>query len=151
VLARILPGFAFPVLVTLFTADGIADVPLPLSDATLLPIAETEARDVDLGNGNRDEILAFSSDELAVGDVFAKVLPNLTADDIPKARMILINLEAHRANFILALLSGFLAGRSVAHIGYAQRARRNAVEQDGGGWSALLALDLRPHAMLELA
>jgi len=61
-------------------------------------VAELEARDVDLGDRYRYEILAFSADELSVRDVLAEVLSNLASDDVPESRMVLVDLEAHRAS-----------------------------------------------------
>src|SRR5262249_35059097 len=47
------------------------------------------------GDGHGYQVLAFSPDELAVGDVLAQVLPNLAADDVAKAGMILVDFETH--------------------------------------------------------
>ena len=90
------PALPCAVLLAVVAAHRIADVAVALTDAALLLVAEAKARDVDLRNGDRDEVLALSSDQLALRDVLAEVLPDLAADDVPKARMILIDLEAHR-------------------------------------------------------
>ena len=63
--------------------------------ATALPIAVREARDVDLRDGDRDDIFAFTVEQLSLRHILAKVLPDLAANDRPKPRVILIDLQRH--------------------------------------------------------
>src|SRR5260221_549003 len=74
----------------LFTTDGIAGLAFPLPGASTLAFAEREVRDVDLRDGDRHQILAFSSDELSLRDVLSQVLTDLTAHDRAEAGMILV-------------------------------------------------------------
>jgi hypothetical protein len=66
-----------------------------LPDAAALAIAVHEARDVDLRERDAHEILPLPTDQLALGDVSAKVLPDLPPHDGSEARMILIDLQGH--------------------------------------------------------
>src|SRR5207247_1985635 len=82
-------------LLPLVAPHGIPYVAVALPDAPLLLVAEPEAGNVDLRNRDRYEILPFSADELAVGDVLAEVLADFAPNDVPEPRVVLIDLEAH--------------------------------------------------------
>jgi len=97
VIARLASGLPLARLLLIAAVDGIARVTVPLADAALLLVAEAEARDVDLRDRDRDEILALPPHELALRDVLAEVLADLAADDGPEARVILVDFEGHRA------------------------------------------------------
>src|SRR5579883_177997 len=84
------------VLTVLIAADGIAGVAVSLSGAAALPVSEREVRDVDLRNGDRDEVLALAADELPLRDVLSQVLADLAAHDRSETGVVLIDLERHR-------------------------------------------------------
>jgi hypothetical protein len=86
---------------TLFT-NSIAGLSLALPDAARLLAAKDEARNVDLRDGDRHQVLALSAQDLALGNVLAQVLANAPAHDLAKARMVSIDLQRHehvRASF----------------------------------------------------
>src|SRR5690606_30453849 len=92
VLAGALPGLlAVTALLALLAADRIARLAVSLARAALLLVAEAEARDVDLRERDRDEILALPPDELALRDVLPEVLADLAAHDGAEAGVILID------------------------------------------------------------
>src|SRR6188768_1747497 len=66
----------------LLATDGIAGLSLTLTDTTLLLVPEGKARDVDLRDWNRDQILALAPEHFALRNVAAQVLANLAANDV---------------------------------------------------------------------
>jgi len=50
-------------------ADGVAGFALALPDAALLFVTEPEARDVDLRDGDGNDVLALPTEQLALRDV----------------------------------------------------------------------------------
>ena len=100
VLAGALAGLlAALALLALFAAHRVAGLAVALACATLLLVAEAEARDIDLRDGDGDEVLALPPDELALRDVLAQVLPDLAADDRAEPRVVLIDLQGHRISY----------------------------------------------------
>ena len=98
VLALLLARLALAVGVTLLAAvEGVALVALALTDAARLLVAEAKLGDVDLRHGDRHGVFALPAEQLAVRDVFAQVLPYAPLDDVAEARVILIDVEGHRA------------------------------------------------------
>ncbi len=84
-----------PSLSLLAADDGITWVAVPLTCPPLLFVAEAEARDVDLRDGDRHEVLPFPPDQLSLGDVLPEVLPDPAADDAAEARVVLVDLQGH--------------------------------------------------------
>jgi pimeloyl-ACP methyl ester carboxylesterase len=76
----------------LFATDGVAGVTLALPDAALLLVAEGEAGDLDVRNGDRHEVFPFPTHHLALRDVPPQVLSNLAPHDVAEPRVILVNL-----------------------------------------------------------
>src|SRR5262249_43231994 len=60
---------------------------------TLLAVAEL--RDVDLWQGNADQVLALLADHLAAADVLAQVRLNLAAHDLAEALVVAFDLLTH--------------------------------------------------------
>jgi hypothetical protein len=58
VIAGVAPGLALAGLLVLGAAQRVARVPVALPDAAPLLVAEAEARDVDLRDGDRDKVLS---------------------------------------------------------------------------------------------
>jgi hypothetical protein len=56
---------------------------------------EAEARDLDLGKGDGDEVLALLADELALGQVLAELLLDDAADDLLEALDVTLDLPEH--------------------------------------------------------
>ena len=63
------------------------------------------------GMGIETRSLPLRPMQLALRDVLAQVLPDLAADDVAEARVVLVDLEAHRAKVILAAESPKTRGR----------------------------------------
>src|SRR5205085_2035185 len=76
--ARALAGLAV-------AADRLADLAVSLADAALLLRAVLEAGELDLREGDRDEVLALLPEELSLGDVLAQLLLDLPAHDLHEA------------------------------------------------------------------
>src|SRR5665213_1329527 len=95
VLARLVAGLAAAVGVGIALAQAVADVALPLPDAAPVFAAEAEPGDVDLRQRDRDQILALSTDELALRDVLAQVLLDLAAHDVAETAVIGIDPQRH--------------------------------------------------------
>ena len=85
-------GLALAALLLVALAQRVAGLTIALADAAALLVAEAEARDVDLRDGDRDEVLAFAPDQLALRDVLAEVLADPPADYLSKAAVILVDL-----------------------------------------------------------
>src|SRR6185312_8315635 len=105
-LARLL---ADALLLAAVAADRVARIAVALTGAPLLPIGEAEARDVDLRDRDRDQVLPLASDQLPLRDVLAEVLPDAPADDAAEPRVVLVDLQRHRG--------------SVYHAGFGLQAR----------------------------
>jgi hypothetical protein len=96
VVAGVLPGLTRAVVAFAFLpADGIAHVALALTDAAALLVTVDEAGDVDLRDGDADELLALPPDQLPLRDISPEVLSDLAPDDGAETRMILIDLQRH--------------------------------------------------------
>ncbi len=63
--------------------EPVARLALPLGHATLLP-AEAEARQLDLGDGDRNQVLPLAADQLSLGQVLSQVLPDHASHDLRK-------------------------------------------------------------------
>src|ERR1019366_6890406 len=77
-------------------AHRIAGIAFALPRSPALAVAEREVRDVDLRDRDRDDVFAVTTDQLALRDVLAQVLPDPAADDRAEARVILVDLQGHR-------------------------------------------------------
>src|SRR5437762_8793050 len=75
-------------------ADDIAFLAVARADA-LRVIAIPEMRQLDSAHGNRDQMLSFLADELALGKEFAQILPDPALDDLPETLVIFFDLEDH--------------------------------------------------------
>ena len=96
VLSRVLAGLALAItLLALALTDAVPRLALPLPDTALLLVGEPEARDVDVGDGDRHDVVPLLAHELALGDVFLEVLPDFPAHDIAKARVVLVDFQGH--------------------------------------------------------
>src|SRR6266545_379215 len=92
VAARLIAGAA---LVALRCRQGVARLALALADAAGAFLTVAELRQVDLRQGDADEILALLADQLAAADVFSQVCLHLAPDDLPEALVIAFNLLPH--------------------------------------------------------
>src|SRR5205085_2631010 len=72
--------------------DGCADLARPLPHARLVVRPVAEGGQAQLRERDRNRILPLTADHLAVGDVLAKILPDLPADDLSEPRVILLDL-----------------------------------------------------------
>ena len=52
-------------------------------------------RDLDLGNGDRNEVLAAPADELTAGDVLFQIAADGTTDDLLEAVLVALDAEDH--------------------------------------------------------
>src|SRR5580704_3765667 len=95
VLARLVAGLAAAVGVGIALAQAVADVALPLPDAAPILAAEAEPGDVDLRQGDGDQVLALAADQLALRDVLAQVLLDLAAHDVAEAAVVGIDPQRH--------------------------------------------------------
>jgi hypothetical protein len=73
----------------------VPTVAFPLAGASGALLAVAELRDVDLRQGDADEVLALLADHLAAADVLAQVTFHLTADDFAEPLVVAFNLLAH--------------------------------------------------------
>ncbi len=95
-LAGLVAGLAVAVGVGIALAEAVADVARPLPDPAAVLAAEAEARDVDLRQGDGDEILPLAADQLALRDVLAQVLLDLPAHDIAEAAVVGVDAKRHQ-------------------------------------------------------
>src|SRR5262249_45728410 len=98
VIARFAACLSLARLLLVAAADRIAWVAVALTDAAALLVPEAEAWDVDLGDGDRDEVLAFAADQLALRDVFTEILANSPSDDLTESAVVLVDLQRHAAS-----------------------------------------------------
>src|SRR5262249_23820011 len=75
--------------------QGLADVAVALADAAGALLAVAELRDVDLRQGDADQVLPLLADQFAPADVFAQVALHLAPDDLPEALVIAVDPLAH--------------------------------------------------------
>src|SRR6185436_11186476 len=75
---------------------AFAGLAVALADAAGFLAAEAEARDLDLGKGNGDDVLALASDQLALGQVLPEFLLDHAADDLAEPLHVAIDLAQHR-------------------------------------------------------
>jgi hypothetical protein len=73
-------------------AERVIHRAIALTDATLIAAVEREAGDVDRGDGNADEVFPFATYHVALRDVLAQPLADLTADNVTEPSVVLINL-----------------------------------------------------------
>src|SRR5204862_355983 len=83
---------AHDLLLLVARRDGRADVAGALPDARAVVLAVTEGRKTKLREGDGHGVLPLAADHLPVGDVLAKILPDLPPDDLPETGMILLDL-----------------------------------------------------------
>jgi hypothetical protein len=74
---------------------AVSRLAVALADASRLLAAEAEARDLDLGEGNGDDVFALAADELALGQVLAEFLLDHATDDLAEALHVAIDLAQH--------------------------------------------------------
>src|SRR4029079_3209815 len=97
--ARAIAGLALARRLVAVGAERIADLAVALPHAALLLVAVLEVRDIDRRQRDRDRVLPFLRDHLALRDVLAKVLLDLAADDLAKPPVIEIDLLRHTISF----------------------------------------------------
>src|SRR5262249_30701568 len=73
----------------------LADLALALAGAAGAFLAVAELRQVDLRQGNADQVLALLADQLAAADVLAQAGLHLAANDLAEALMIAFDPLAH--------------------------------------------------------
>src|SRR5690606_24878375 len=76
-------------------ADRRADVARPLPDAARVPRAVPEARDVDPGDGDRDELLAATADEFAAREMLLQIFLDPPADNVLEAATVAFDALDH--------------------------------------------------------
>ena len=81
-------------LLATFT-DWLTDIAFTLANATGALRSVLKVRDVDIGNGNADNIPTLTAQHLTVVNVLTKVLSNLATDDLFESRQITINITGH--------------------------------------------------------
>src|SRR6185503_9976280 len=87
---------ACPALVALLRGgQGVAGLALALADAAGAFLAVAELRQVDLRQGDADEVFPLLADQLAPADVLAEVRLHLAPDDLPEALVIAFDLLPH--------------------------------------------------------
>src|SRR5690606_16536229 len=80
-------------LVAFLSSDRISSLPVPLPHPALLLRPEGEARDLDVGDRDGDQILAFTTNHLPVGGVLAQVLADAAPHDGGEPRGIAVNRQ----------------------------------------------------------
>src|SRR5262249_10705732 len=83
------------VAVALRRTQWLADIAIALSGAAGTLLTVTKLRNVDLRQGDADEVLALLADHLAAADVLAEVAFHLAADDLAEALMIAFDSLSH--------------------------------------------------------
>jgi hypothetical protein len=73
----------------------VAGLSFTLAHPARLLRPEAEARDLDLGKGDGDEVLALLADELALGQILAKLLLDDAADDLLESLDVTLDLPEH--------------------------------------------------------
>lgn len=96
-LALALPSLSLPGLFPV--SERVTGLSGTLTHAPLVAASKGEPGNINVGDRNRDEILALFADELTVGNVFAKTLANSPAYDVSKSGMVAIDLERHSTSF----------------------------------------------------
>jgi hypothetical protein len=80
--------------------NRIPRLAVSLSNATLLALTKAKIRNLDLWQGDRNQVLAFSTDHLTMRNVLLEVLLDLALYDGPKPGMIPLNVIDHPDPFI---------------------------------------------------
>src|SRR5207237_9892895 len=75
--------------------ERLADVAITLADAARAFLAVTELRNLDLRQGNTDQIAALLADHFAAADVLAEIAFHLAANDLAEALVVAVDLLAH--------------------------------------------------------
>src|SRR5262245_54270191 len=89
----VLPGLGAALgTFALALADDIAFFAVAGADA-LRVISVSEVRQLDATHRDRNEMLAFLADQLALGEEFAQVLPDPALDDLAEALVIFFDLQ----------------------------------------------------------
>src|SRR6185436_1557357 len=87
VVTGVFSGFTLAALrvVPLLPGNRIARVPVPFADAAALLVPVDEPRDVDLRNGDGDEVSPLPADHLPLRDVATQVLADLPPNDVSES------------------------------------------------------------------
>ena len=100
--ARRVAGLAGAVFVNVARSERCARLAFTLADAARVPASEAEGRHFDLRDRNADKILPLLTDQLSLRDVFLQVLLDLPPDDLPESKIILLDVQNHRAVYSFA-------------------------------------------------
>ena len=90
--SRRISGFAIAVLVDIAGSERRAELAFTLSDAAGVAAPEAEVGHFDLRDRNADKILPLLPDQLSLRNVFLQVLLDLAPDDLPEAKVILLDV-----------------------------------------------------------
>ncbi len=90
-LAGLVSGLAGPAVAGI-PAQGVARLAVALAGPALAVVPELEPGQVDLRQGDADQVLALAPDHLSLGDVFAQILLDLALDDLAKAVMVVVDV-----------------------------------------------------------
>jgi hypothetical protein len=82
-------------LLAVAAADWGADVAFTLADAAKLSCFVPKIRDLDLLNGNTDEIFALFPDQFTGGDELPELFLDNASDNLPKPVQVLFNTLHH--------------------------------------------------------
>src|SRR5262249_52405113 len=93
VAARLVACTAF--IVALGRAERLADLAVTLSGAGGAFAAIAELRNLDLRQGDADQVASLFADHLATGDVLAQVALHLAADELAEALVVAFDLLSH--------------------------------------------------------
>src|SRR5262249_43219165 len=89
--ARLVAGAA----VALRRGQRVARLALALADAAGALLAVAELRQLDLRQGDADQILPLAADHPPAADVLAQVRLHLAPDDLPEALVVTLDLLPH--------------------------------------------------------
>jgi len=111
VFARLVAGAPDAVAVGV---DRGAFLAFALADTLGLVRAEAEARNLDTGDRNGNQVAAFLADKLALGDVFLEFFLDSPAHDLAETGVVLVNFSCHNQSQVVIyffLLAAPLAAR----------------------------------------
>src|SRR5262249_25276056 len=90
--ARSVAGLTGAVFVNVARRERCTRLAFPLANSSCIAAAEAEVRHFDLRDRNADKILPLLTDQLSLRDVLLQVLLDLAPDDLPKTKIILLDV-----------------------------------------------------------
>jgi hypothetical protein len=85
--------------------DLVSLFAISLANATGAVLTVAKVGEIELRDGNADEIAAFTADHFAVGDILPQILANFPTHNLPKAGLVSLNALHHGFTLILCVVS----------------------------------------------